>query len=98
MENVNMEQVLLFASVIAQIVLALTELLKKTINIKVNFIPLISLVIGVVIGFAAESFTDLDLVLRLWAGAFAGLGGTGLYELFNNREGTSKRVDDTRTF
>ncbi|MGE7637613.1 holin [Peribacillus frigoritolerans] len=32
----------------------------------------------------------MDIVLRLWAGAFAGLGGTGLYELVANREGNSK--------
>ncbi|MGE7762089.1 holin [Peribacillus sp. NPDC097895] len=32
----------------------------------------------------------MDIVLRLWAGAFAGLSGTGLYEVFNNRIGTTK--------
>ena len=93
MENINMEQVMIFATVIAPITLAVVEMLKKTINIKVNLLPFISLIVGLVIGFAAEPFTDLDLVLRLWAGAFAGLSGTGLYEVFKKREGTSKEND-----
>ena len=94
MENEVMVQVLLFATVLTPIATALVELIKKTINIPVNFLPLISLITGIVVGLAAEPFTDLDVVLRLWAGAFAGLSGTGLYELVRKREGTSKEGED----
>lgn len=87
-----MEEVLLFATVLLPIVTALIELLKKTFPIKKNYIPLISLVVGIVIGAVAYPFTDLELVLRLWAGGFAGLAGTGLFELVKKREGVSKEV------
>lgn len=89
-----MEEVLIFATIIAPIVTAVVELIKKTIDVKVNLLPLISLVTGLIIGFAAEPFSDLDIVLRLWAGAFAGLSGTGLYEVIKKREGTSKEGED----
>lgn len=85
-----MEEVLLFATVLAPIVLALVELVKKTVDLPVNFLPLISLVIGLLVGAAAAPFTDLDLVLRLWAGGFAGLSATGLFELVKERSGTTK--------
>lgn len=85
-----MQEVLLFATILAPIILALVEVVKKTVNVKVNLIPLIALVIGLVVGFASQPFTDLDLVLRLWAGGLAGLTATGMFELVTNRYGTTK--------
>lgn len=85
-----MQDVLLFASVIAPIIFALVELIKRTVTFPKNYVPLIALVIGLAVGFAAQPFTDLDLVLRLWSGALAGLSATGLFELFNKREGETK--------
>jgi hypothetical protein len=85
-----MEEVFIFASVIVPIVTALVELLKKTFPIRKNFIPAISVVVGLIIGAAAYPFTDMELVLRLWAGGFSGLAGTGLFELVKPRQGVSK--------
>ncbi|ALA55078.1 holin [Shouchella clausii] len=85
-----MKEVLLFATVLAPIVLALMELVKKTVDLPVNLLPLITLVIGLLVGAAASPFTDLDIVLRLWAGGFAGLSATGLFELVKERTGTTK--------
>lgn len=85
-----METVLVLATVILPILLAVVELIKRTVNIQKNFIPVIALVIGLFIGAAATPFTDLDFVLRLWAGAFAGLASTGLFELGNDRPGSTK--------
>lgn len=45
---------------------------------------------GIFIGFVAYPFTDLDLVSRIWAGAFAGLSATGIFELTNYRDGFTK--------
>ena len=61
----EMNGVLVFATVLVPIILALVELLKRTFTIKDNFILLIALVIGVVIGLAATSYTDLDVVHKL---------------------------------
>lgn len=85
-----MQEVLAFATVIAPIILALVELAKRTVTFPKNYVPIIALILGLLVGFAAQPFTDLDLVLRLWAGGLAGLSSTGLFELFNKREGETK--------
>lgn len=59
-----MEQVLIFATVLLPIVAALVDLVKKSINLPKNLIPLISLVVGLFIGAIAYPFTDFELILR----------------------------------
>ncbi|WP_188775617.1 holin [Paenibacillus hunanensis] len=89
-----MQLVLAFASTLAVVVLALVQLVKTTVNVPKNILPLIGLVVGLLIGAAAYPFSDLELVLRLWAGGLAGLSATGLFELaLSNRPGASKDVD-----
>lgn len=88
MEVLN--NVMAFASVLAVFVLALVQLVKTTINLPKNIVPLVGVVIGILVGAAASPFTDLELVLRLWAGGLAGLSATGLFELGNKREGSTK--------
>lgn len=91
MQNEVLNNVLAFASVLAVFVLALVQLVKTTINLPKNIIPLIGVVIGILVGAVASPFTNLDLVLRLWAGGLAGLSATGLFELgFNKRDGGTK--------
>ena len=82
-----MTAVLLFATIIVPIVLGVVELIKRSVSAKLNknFIPLIAFAVGIFIGFAGQPFTDLDLVLRLWSGALAGLASMGLFELGNDR-------------
>lgn len=82
---------LIFATVLLPIVTSLVELVKRTVNLPKNIIPLISFVVGLVIGLVAYPFTELELMMRLWAGGFAGLAGTGLFELtMNKREGSTR--------
>ncbi|SIT91778.1 holin [Edaphobacillus lindanitolerans] len=89
-----MTEVLIFATVLAPIILALVQLVKKTFNIPNNLISLIAFAVGIFVGAAAAPFTaDLDLVLRLWAGGLAGLSATGLFELMDKQDGTSKGND-----
>lgn len=86
-----LDDVMAFASILAVFVLALVQLVQNSINVPRNTVPIIGLLIGLLIGAAAYPFTDLDIVLRLWAGGLAGLSATGLFELvFNNRPGTTK--------
>lgn len=82
-----MTDILIFASILAPIILALVELVKRTLVVPVNFIPVIALVIGLVVGALASTFTDLDLTMRLWSGALSGLAATGLFELGAKRTG-----------
>ncbi|WP_173918882.1 holin [Halobacillus sp. Marseille-Q1614] len=85
-----MNQVLLFATLISPFAVGLVEVLKRTIDLPKNYIPLISLATGLVLGALAYPLTDMELMLRLWAGAGAGLSGTGLFEIVNRREGYTK--------
>ncbi|MED4523667.1 holin [Bacillus velezensis] len=85
-----MEEVLIFATILAPILTALVQLVKKTVKLPTNILPALSFVIGIGLGAIAYPFTDLDLVLRLWAGGFAGLAATGLFEIGTKREGTTK--------
>lgn len=86
-----LDSVLAFASTLAVFVLALVQLVKNTVNVPRNIVPLIGLAIGLAVGAAAYPFTELHLTLRLWAGGLAGLSATGLFELaFNKRTGMTK--------
>jgi hypothetical protein len=91
MDNQNLTEVLAFASVLAVFVLALVQLIKTSVNVPKNLLPLVGLVVGLVVGALASPFTELDITLRLWSGGLAGLSATGLFELaFNKRDGSTK--------
>ncbi|MGN7409981.1 holin [Sporosarcina sp. SAFN-010] len=85
-----MTAVLIFATILAPIILAVTELFKRTFTLPKTIIPLIAFAVGLFIGFAASPFTELDIVLRLWAGGLAGLAATGIFELGTPNEGKTK--------
>lgn len=92
MESVTvLDDVMAFASVLAIFVLALVQLVKKSIKLPRNAVPVVGFVIGLLTGAAAYPFTELDIALRLWAGGLAGLSATGLFELvFQQRTGMTK--------
>lgn len=91
MNNQNLTDVLAFASVLAVFVLAAVQLIKNTVSMPKNVVPVVGLLVGLLIGLVAYPFTELELVLRLWSGALAGLSATGLFELaFSKRDGTTK--------
>lgn len=86
-----LDDVMAFASMLAIFVLALVQLVKKSIKLPRNAVPVVGFMIGLLTGVAAYPFTELDLVLRLWAGGLAGLSATGLFELvFQQRSGMTK--------
>lgn len=86
----QMTEILFLVSILTPFITALTEVVKKAVNTPLNIVPVIALFIGLLVGFAAQPFSDLDLFLRLWAGAIAGLTATGLYEVVKQRDGESK--------
>ncbi|WP_223066699.1 holin [Paenibacillus caui] len=91
MQNEVFQNVLTFASTLSVIIMALVQLIKNTWPIPKNYVPMVGVIVGLLIGAAAYPFTELTLVLRLWSGGLAGLSATGLFELaFNKREGTTK--------
>lgn len=90
MVNQNLNDVLAFASVLAVFVMAVVQLVKNTINLPKNIIPLVGVLIGLLLGLAFYPFTDLQTIERLWGGGLAGLSATGFFELaFNKRVGNT---------
>ena len=84
MLEASFETILILASALGFITAGLTEAAKRVFNIPINFIPATAVLIGALLGLSA-TFTDIDIMLRLWAGAIAGLSATGLYENIKNR-------------
>lgn len=82
MQNEIMTMVLTFATVIGLIVTMFMEMLKQAFKEKLsaNLIPVVAFVVGLAIGAVSYPFTDMDLVLRLWAGGIAGWMASGIYE------------------
>lgn len=85
-----MAEVLIFATLISPIILGVVELIKQTASFPKKYVPLIAVVVGILVGIAAQPFTELDLVLRLWAGGLSGLAATGLFELVKPSTGNTK--------
>ncbi|WP_428848878.1 holin [Terribacillus saccharophilus] len=85
-QNETMYQVLVFSTILAPIVTALMELLKRSLPRLLPYHALLSLVVGAVLGAAAYPFTDFELTARLWAGGLAGLASAGLYNSFSSRK------------
>lgn len=88
-----MDEILILGGVISGVVFALVELIKHSEVVSPRFLPYVGLVVGLVAGYAAFPFTELDLVMRLWAGLVAGLGATGFYEVVKSSK-KDKEDDD----
>ncbi len=86
-----LDNMLIFASVLAVFVGAGTEAAKKIFTLKKNLVPAVGVGIGLLLGASAFPLTDLDIGVRLWSGFVAGLAATGFYEFaLNQRDGTTK--------
>lgn len=81
---------LLLATSISVVSTLLVQVVKNLVNIPVNWIPVMSIAFGILIGLVATPFTDAPLVIRLWAGALSGFAGTGIFEAVKNRENKAK--------
>lgn len=88
-----MKDILLFATILAPIILALVQVAKISFNFKKTYIPLVAIVIGVLVGFFSGSFSDLDVQIRIWAGILGGLSSVGLFELVTPSKGNTKGGD-----
>ena len=86
------QQLILLISILTPVIFGLTEAAKQMFALKKDWIPLIAVLIGLFVGFAAEPLVQMDIYLRLWAGGLAGLASTGLYEVNTKRNGNTKKV------
>ena len=76
-----MEEILVALSVIGVIVTAVTQLTKSMFSNK-KYLPIYNVIIGIVLGLLyAYTITKGDYSIYGWAGALAGLGAGGFYDL-----------------
>lgn len=84
---------LLYMSFIGGVSTALMQLIKTSLPLPKNYVPLLTLGIGVLLALIPFPFVDVALAERIWAGALSGLGGTGLFEAVRqDKKGTTKMV------
>lgn len=89
-----MEQIITFATIISVLTIGIIQGVKRTGSIPKNIIPLISIVIGGIIGgvsaFIPEIFSELSVGARILGGVISGLMATGLWETGKRRSGKTK--------
>lgn len=78
--------------VLIPIIWGLTGVFKKTFNLETRFIPLISLVLGLLVSAIALIPTGQGLSNAVIVGTIAGLGASGLYD--NLKKGAQLAKDE----
>lgn len=77
-----MTETLLFATILSPVVVGLVEVAKQTFKLGTQYAPITALTLGILVGIAAVPFTEMDWLLRAWAGGLAGLAAMGLFDLY----------------
>ncbi|WP_291756699.1 hypothetical protein [Lysinibacillus sp. UBA5990] len=65
----------------AAIVLAVSEVLKKTFNLNTQYMPITSVVIGIFIGLVLWPLAEYSMYVMLMAGFIPGLIAPGTFDL-----------------
>lgn len=81
-----MIEILSMATAIVAVTNGVVQAIKKSKLINKRFIPLTSIVVGLLLG-AGAVFMDIGLIERLWAGGISGLAATGLFEIGKSANG-----------
>ncbi len=69
------------SAIMVAIVLAVSEVLKKTFNLNTQYMPITSVVIGIFIGLVLWPLTEYPLYVMLISGFIAGLTASGTFDL-----------------
>lgn len=91
-----MDEIIIYSGVIGLLTLAIVELVKTSTNVPAKLMPLVSVIIGVVIGlialFIPEITGELSVGGHLLAGLISGLSASGLYDVFSK---TTQGIKDS---
>lgn len=96
-----MDEIIVYSGVIGLLTLAIVELVKTSTNVPAKLMPLVSVIIGVVIGlialFIPEITGELSVGGHLLAGLISGLSASGLYDVFSKtKQGVKDSGSDIR--
>ncbi len=76
------------AAIMVAIVLAVSEVLKKTFKINTQYMPITSVVIGIFVGLVCLPLSEYTVFVMIIAGFVAGLTASGTFDLLK----ASKKV------
>ena len=77
----DLTNIFIIAMAIVAIVGAVVEVLKRTFNISSRYMPITSVVIGILVSMAFTPLTEYNLYIMSIAGAIAGLTTAGTFDL-----------------
>ncbi len=91
---VNMEQILLYATILAPIVAALVQVAKKYVPAEGKEILVIAIGLGALCGaMYGLTVAGTDIVLYTWGGFIAGLASAGVFELFKPKKDDGQMIN-----
>ena len=70
----------LVAAILAPITTGIIEVMKQTLNINNRYLPILSLLVGILVAVAIALGTGQDLVQYVLVGIVGGLSSAGLYD------------------
>ena len=70
----------LVAVILAPITTGIIEVIKQTLNINNRYLPILSLLVGILVAVAIALGTGQDLVQYVLVGIVGGLSASGLYD------------------
>lgn len=79
-----LDNAVIVAGALVFIISGIVEVVKQATDLDNKYIPLLSLVIGFVIGIAIALGFNLPLAETILAGGIGGLGASGLYDNFKS--------------
>jgi len=77
----DLTNIFTLAAIMVAIVLAVSEVLKKTFKINTQYMPITSVVIGIFIGLVCWPLSEYPMYIMLIAGFVAGLTASGTFDL-----------------
>ncbi|MBC1935165.1 holin [Listeria grandensis] len=81
------KELLVYMTFLAVAVPLVIQAIKQTDIIPKKWLPVASIVVGVALGLCALWLPGAGSpAVMAWAGGLAGAGGTGVFEIFTNRE------------
>lgn len=76
----DLTSLILVAITLVAIVTAVVEVLKKTFTIKTRYLPITSIVVGILIALIVWPLSDYDFYYMLVVGLIAGLAASGTFD------------------
>ena len=82
MELTNLlQELLVVAALLIALTAAFTEVIKKTVGLKKRYLPITSVVTGIIIGLIVWPLTTLGLYYMLVVGFISGLAASGTFDI-----------------